>query len=80
MYRVYVVFLNMECVESFRGRGETGGLRMGELVGEDSSDYGHAVDLGRKVHEHGVGADVCVLRRVNSREVLVLDEDMAMRR
>ena len=53
---------------------------MGELVGEDSSEYGRVVDLMRKVHEDGVGVDVRVLRRVNSREVLVLDEIEAMRR
>ncbi len=80
LYRVCGVFLNLECVESFRGRGWTGRLHVFELVGEDSSDYGLVVDLMRKVHEDGVDVDVRVLRQVNSREVLVLDEDGAMRR
>ncbi len=68
LYPVYGVLLNLECVESFRGRGESSGLHMGELVREDSSDYEPLVDLVRKVHEDGVGANVRVLRRVNSRE------------
>jgi hypothetical protein len=31
---------------------------VGELVGEDCSDYGLAVGIMRDVHEYGVGADV----------------------
>jgi hypothetical protein len=80
MYRVDGVFLNLNCVESISGRWETGGLHVGELVGEDSSYDGLVVDLVWHVHEEGVGADVRVLCRVNSREVLILDEDRAMRR
>ncbi len=80
LYRVYGLVLNLECAKSFRGCGETGGLHVGEPVGEDILDCGLVVGLMKKVHEDGVGDDVQVLRRVNSREVLVLDEDGAMRR
>jgi hypothetical protein len=65
----------LEYDESFRGCGETGGLHVGELVGEDYSDYGIVIGIVREVHEDGVGADVGVLCRVSPCEVLVLDED-----
>ena len=53
---------------------------MGELVGEDCLDYGLVVGIVGEVHEDGVSADVGVICRVNPCEVLVLDEDWAMRR
>ena len=53
---------------------------MSELVGEDCSDYGLVDGIVREVHEEGVGAEVGVLCQVNPCEVLVLDEDGAMRR
>jgi hypothetical protein len=60
-----LIFLDLECVESLRGRGETGGLHVGELVGEDCSDYALVVGIMREVHEDGVGTDVGVLCRVD---------------
>ena len=53
---------------------------MGEMVGEDRSDYGRVVVIMREVHEDGVRAYVGVICRVNPCEVLVLDEVWAMRR
>ena len=63
----------MESVESLRRRGESNGLHVYELVGEDRLDYGLIVGVVGKVHENYVGADVEVFRRVESREVLILD-------
>ena len=80
LYRVCLIFLNLECVESFRRCGESGGLHVGELVGENCSDYGLVVCVVGEVHEDGIGVDVGVFGRVNPCEVLVLDEDWAMRR
>ncbi len=48
---------------------------MCELVCEDGSDGEFVVHVVRKVHEDGVCDDVRVLGRVDSREVLVFDED-----
>ena len=48
---------------------------MGELVGENCSDYGLMVGVLGKVHEYGIGADVGVFSRVSPCEVLVLDEN-----
>ena len=51
---------------------------MGEMVGEDREDRGLVVDVVREVHVDRVGSDVGVLGRVNTREVLVLEEDRAV--
>ena len=53
---------------------------MDELVGEDCFDSGLMVGIVGKVHEDGICTGVGILSRVNPREVLVLDEDWAMRR
>ena len=50
--------MDLECVESLRGCGETGGLHVGELVGEDCSDDGLVVGIMGEVHEDGVGDDI----------------------
>ena len=74
----YVEFSWTWSVESLRGCGETGGLHVGELVGEDCSDHDLVVGVTRKVQEDDVVVDVGVFCRVNPREVFVLDEDWAM--
>ncbi len=45
LYRVVGVSLYLECVESVYRRWESGGLHVGELVVEDSSDGGLVVNL-----------------------------------
>ena len=70
----------MECVEAFRRFRESGGLHVGELVVENCSDYGLMACVVGKVHEDGISDDVGVSSRVDLCEVLVLDEDRAMRR
>ena len=57
------------------GRGESSRLHLGELVGEDREDRGLVVGVVRQVHIDRVCADVGVLGRVYTREVLVLEED-----
>jgi hypothetical protein len=52
---------------------------VGELVGENCSDYGLMVGVVGEVHEDGIGANVGVFSRVDPCEVLILDEDWAMR-
>ncbi len=42
---------------------------------EDGSNGGFIVHVVREVQKDGVGADVWILGRVDSREVLVFDED-----
>ena len=44
-------------------------------VCEECSDDELVVNVVREVHEDGVGADVGVLGRVDTRELLVLEED-----
>ena len=63
----------MECIESLRRRGESSGLHVGKLVGEDCLDYGLMVGVVGNVHDDCIRVDVGVFSRVNPREVLVLD-------
>ena len=51
---------------------------MGELVCEDGADGELVVHVVCEVHEDGVGADVWVFGRVDSCDVLVVDEDGAV--
>ena len=53
---------------------------MDERVGENCFDYGLMVGVVGEVHEDGIGVDVGVFSRVNSCDVLVLDEERVMRR
>jgi hypothetical protein len=48
---------------------------VGALLSDDRPDDGLVVCLVREVHEDGVGTDVGVLGRVDSREVLVFDKN-----
>jgi hypothetical protein len=66
-------FLELGVRGALRGRGESGGLHVDELVGEDSFDYGLMVGVVGEVHKDGIGDGVGVFSRVNLREVLVLD-------
>ena len=50
------------------------------MIVEDCSDSGLVVNMVREVHVDCVGADVGVFGRVDPYEVLVLDEDWAVRR
>ena len=50
-------------------------MHVGELFVEDREDRGLVVDVAREVHVDRVGADVWVLGRVDTRELLVLEED-----
>ncbi len=63
----------MEGVESLWRRGESNGLHVGELLGEDRLEYDHMIGVVGEVHKNYVGADVGVFSRVDSREVLILD-------
>ena len=49
-------------------------MHLGELVGEDPVDLSLVVDIVRKVNVDPVGADVGVLGRVYTREVMVFRE------
>ena len=53
---------------------------MGELVLEHSSNSGLVADIVGEVHVDCVGADVVVFDGVDPCEILVLDEDWAVRR
>ena len=48
-------------------------MHLGELVVENRLDRGLVVDVMREVRVDFVGADVGVLGRVDTREVVVLD-------
>ena len=50
-------------------------MHLGELVVEDREDRGLVVDVVWEVHVDCVGADVGVLCRVDTREVLDLEEE-----
>ncbi len=51
---------------------------MSELVCEDSWDGGFVFYAVREVPEDGVGVDVWILGRVDSREVMVFYEDLVV--
>ena len=73
-------FLNLYGVESLRGRGKSGCLHVDELVLKHCSNIGLVVDIVREVHVDCIGADVGVFGGVDPCEVLILDEEWAVRR
>ena len=68
----------MYSVEALHGREKPGRVHVFELVGEDQVDGGLMVCVVGEVHVECVGADILILCRVHSCEVLVLDEYRAM--
>ena len=54
-------------------------MHVGELVGEDNSDYDLVVGIVGEVHEDVVGVGVGVLCRVYPCEVMAFDEGWAKR-
>ncbi len=50
-------------------------MHLSELVGEDRVDRSHVVDVVRKIYVELVGADVGVLGRMYTHEVLVFEKD-----
>ena len=67
-------------VQALQECGKSDILHLGELVGEDRVDRSLVVDIVREVHVDLVGADVGVLGRVYTREVLVFEKDRVVRR
>jgi hypothetical protein len=80
LHRVCGVLLNLQGVDSLRGWREANRLHVGELVIEYGTKGSLDVDVVGEVYEELVGVDVGVFGRVDSCEVLVLDEDGVVRR
>jgi len=70
-----LVLCDLKGVHSLDGCGEACNLHVSELVCENGSNSVHVVHIVWEIHVDGVGADVRVFSRMDSCEVLVIDED-----
>ena len=73
--RVGRVLCDLKGVQSFGGCGEACSLHVSELVCEDGSNSVLVVHVVWGIHAYGVCADVKVFSRMDSCEVMVVDEN-----